>query len=309
MKLIDYDVDQDRKIVLREEECSTFNTYGVTNVGFNGPKIVDINGVKGFLKTSENTTGTFDKFEYLISKLGKCLNVNMADEYLVRDDEKLMLFSKSVIDSGEELIMSSEIYLELLKNGVKTEDELRTGKAANDKFNESLSPAGNDKSYGYLIQDDQIGFVINQFIEKIKPLNLPNYEEIFTDYIKMCFFDALIGNKDRNDNNFGLIKKSDNSYTFAPLFDSSTISIPGVPDNVCRIGNYCIDSKSLIKYLLITYPDYLNSMLISNVDDIRDFLTQMSTQILDERQYEWFQTVILNRLKQENFEMLKEQRS
>ena len=146
------------------------------------------------------------------------------------------------------------------------------------------------------------------FINNIKLLHLPNEEEIIKDYIKMCFFDALIGNKDRNDNNFGIIKKEDGSYTFAPIFDSSTIAIPDIDDSLCRIGNYYINRYVFCKYLLNTYPQFISEVFTYDIDQIGEVMTSLSKEILNEKELEWFQSSVLLRLNKKSFDIIENQR-
>lgn len=44
---------------------------------------------------------------------------------------------------------------------------------------------------------EEIGYVVNQYIDVIDRLEVDNRDEIVRDYIRMCFLDVLTGNKDR----------------------------------------------------------------------------------------------------------------
>lgn len=197
MEIIDYDVDSNGLLV-HNSANAIINVLGSAGLGYNAPQIVNINGVDGFLKNSSNSMPSFDKYEYLISKLGKYLGIKTANEYLVRDNDKTYLFSVSVAKKNDKLIMASSLKDELINEGIPM-DVLLGLKEHIDSFDNSL------ESNGMRVGPEQMEFAINTFITKIQLLKLENEEEIIRDYIKMCFMDTLIGNKDRNTNNYGLV--------------------------------------------------------------------------------------------------------
>ena len=307
MKIIDYDVDSNNNLSQSAMDID-INIIGSVGIGYNAPKIAEINGIKGFLKESGNTSPTFDKFEYLISKLGKYIGVKTADEYLVETDGKLSVFSRSVVADDETLIMASKLYQELYNTGKASREMLEQEKQEISEFNNGLEviPAANHSEMK--IDSDQIEYALNTFINKVKMLKIPNEEEIIKDYIKMCFLDAVIGNKDRNTNNFGLIKRKDGTYSFAPLFDSSTIAMPGIDNDYCHINDYLIDRKELLHYILNTYPNYLEDIFDSDIDKVGEKMTIMSSQILDDGEYTWFNSTVLNKLNRNIFDTIKNQK-
>ena len=299
MEIIDYDVDSNGLLV-HNSVNAIINVLGSAGLGYNAPQIVNINGVDGFLKDSSNSMSSFDKYEYLISKLGKYLGIKTANEYLVRDNEKTYLFSASVAKKDDKLIMASSLKDELINAGIPM-DVLLGLKEQIDSFNNEL------ESNGMRVSPEQMEFAINTFITKIQLLKPENEEEIIRDYIKMCFFDTLIGNKDRNTNNYGLVKNSNGSYSFAPLFDSSTLFMPNVSDELCNINGYLFERKSLLKYLLNTYPQYLDSIFENNIENTGEKMTTISKEILNEKDYEVFKSVVLDKLNNNFFDIIKSQ--
>ena len=299
MEIIDYDVDSNGLLV-HNSVNAIINVLGSAGLGYNAPQIVNINGVDGFLKDSSNSMSSFDKYEYLISKLGKYLGIKTANEYLVRDNDKTYLFSASVAKKDDKLIMASSLKDELINAGIPM-DVLLGLKEQIDSFNNEL------ESNGMRVSPEQMEFAINTFITKIQLLKPENEEEIIRDYIKMCFFDTLIGNKDRNTNNYGLVKNSNGSYSFAPLFDSSTLFMPNVSDELCNINGYLFERKSLLKYLLNTYPQYLDSIFENNIENTGEKMTTISKEILNEKDYEVFKSVVLDKLNNNFFDIIKSQ--
>ena len=299
MEIIDYDVDSNGLLV-HNSANAIINVLGSAGLGYNAPQIVNINGVDGFLKDSSNSMPSFDKYEYLISKLGKYLGIKTANEYLVRDNEKTYLFSASVAKKDHKLIMASSLKDELINAGIPM-DVLLGLKEQINSFNNDL------ESNGMRVSPEQMEFAINTFITKIQLLKPENEEEIIRDYIKMCFMDTLIGNKDRNTNNYGLVKNSNGSYSFAPLFDSSTLFMPNVSDELCNINGYLFERKSLLKYLLNTYPQYLDSIFESNIENAGEKMTTVSKEILNEKDYEVFKSVVLDKLNNNFFDIIKSQ--
>ena len=299
MEIIDYDVDSNGLLV-HNSANAIINVLGSAGLGYNAPQIVNINGVDGFLKDSSNSMPSFDKYEYLISKLGKYLGIKTANEYLVRDNDKTYLFSASVAKKDHKLIMASSLKDELINAGIPM-DVLLGLKEQINSFNNDL------ESNGMRVSPEQMEFAINTFITKIQLLKPENEEEIIRDYIKMCFMDTLIGNKDRNTNNYGLVKNSNGSYSFAPLFDSSTLFMPNVSDELCNINGYLFERKSLLKYLLNTYPQYLDSIFESNIENAGEKMTTVSKEILNEKDYEVFKSVVLDKLNNNFFDIIKSQ--
>lgn len=304
MERLDYSINSDGQLISNKKEVN-MEFIGTAGLGLNAPKIVMVDGTKGFLKVSANTTQTFDKFEFLISKLGKYMNIKTANEYFIVDNNSTYLLSESVTNDslGQELIMASDIDRELVVSRKASQEEIMSMKKESEDFKKEIVQA---RDYTIpKVDNDQIDKVINIFIDRVKMMKLDNEEEIIEDYIKMCFFDILTGNQDRNTNNYGLIKNSDGTYSFAPLFDSSTIAIPELSPSLCQINNYLIDKSSLLKYLLRTYPNYLDDVINVDMDKVGYDMNKLSQEVLNEKEYKWFNDAVLNRLNNETFNMVR----
>ena len=79
MEIIDHVINENGELVPIIKEANIVEIKKPDQDSHNNVKEVIINGVRGFLKDSSNSTPIFDKFDYLLSKLGKLLGLNMAD--------------------------------------------------------------------------------------------------------------------------------------------------------------------------------------------------------------------------------------
>lgn len=276
MKIIDYLRNQTIDVQIIE--------LGKAGTGYNSPTIVEVNGVKGYKKRSINCK-TFDSFEYLISILGKLLNIKVAETYYFDDGS---IFSKSITNDGEDFITIDDIS----KIIHITEEEITEKKI----FDKNLENIVYNNQNHYLIKtNDEIEFVVNLFIRMVDKLNPDNKDEIIKDYIRMCIFDCLTGNKDRVSGNYGLIKNKDN-FSFAPIFDNSTITMPNVDDNLVQINNYYIDRNTLFEYIVNKYPNYIEDILNADIESIISILKNTSKSLLNEEEKIWFDTMITNNI-------------
>ena len=284
MKLIDYYDGREDSVEIEE--------IGPAGAGYNAPMKVRVNGMLGFKKKSINCS-TFDSFEYLISQLGKMLNIKVADTYFFDDGS---IFSKSIYDEGEEFITGGDI----LKYVSISEDEIKEIQEERKQFNETLELVrvkNQDKRIAKT--PEEIGYVVNQYIDVINRLKVDNRDEIVRDYIRMCFLDVLTGNKDRVSGNYGLIKSGDN-YSFAPSFDSSTIGYPGIDDNYVQLNHYLIDRKSLYDYLIANHYDCLSDIFDNDrkkvIDVMKSLLDKVFPNEEDKDNREWFNQMIIGQL-------------
>lgn len=146
---------------------------------------------------------------------------------------------------------------------------------------------------------EEIGYVVNQYIDVIDRLEVDNRDEIVRDYIRMCFLDVLTGNKDRVSGNYGLIKSGDN-YSFAPSFDSSTIGYPGIDDNYVQLNHYLIDRKDLYNYLIANHYDCLSDIFDKDREKVIDVMKSLLDKVFpneeDKDNKEWFDQMIIEQL-------------
>ena len=284
MKLIDYYDGREENVEIEE--------IGPAGAGYNAPMKVRVNGVLGYKKKSVNCS-TFDSFEYLISQLGKMLNIKVADTYFFDDGS---IFSRSIYDEGEEFITGGDI----LKYVTISEDEIKEIGEERKQFNETLELVRvKDQDKRIAKTPEEIGYVVNQYIDVINRLKVDNRDEIVRDYIRMCFLDVLTGNKDRVSGNYGLIKSGDD-YSFAPSFDSSTIGYPGIDDNYVQLNGYLIDRKDLYNYLVSNHYDCLSDIFDKDREKVIDVMKSLLDKVFpneeDKDNREWFNQMIIGQL-------------
>ena len=284
MKLIDYYDGREENVEIEE--------IGPAGAGYNAPMKIRANGMLGFKKKSINCS-TFDSFEYLISQLGKMLDIKVADTYFFDDGS---IFSKSIYEEGEEFITGGDI----LKHVTISEDEIKEIGEERKQFNETLELVRvKDQDKRIAKTPEEIGYVVNQYIDVIDRLKVDNRDEIVRDYIRMCFLDVLTGNKDRVSGNYGLIKSGDD-YSFAPSFDSSTIGYPGIDDNYVQLNHYLIDRKSLYNYLISNHYDCLSDIFDKDREKVIDVMKSLLDKVFpneeDKDNKEWFNQMIIGQL-------------
>lgn len=280
MKLVDYFNNRETDVEIEE--------LGPAGTGYNSPMKVRVNGVLGFKKKSVNEQ-VFDLFEYLITQLGKMIGIKTAHTFFFDDGS---IFSQSVYGEGEEFITWRDIANEINVSESEVEEKI--------SFDSSLKQEViKGKTMSYAETPSQIDFAVSVFIRIIKKMKLSNENEIIRDYIRMCFLDSLTGNKDRVDGNYGLIKKG-NEFSFAPLFDSSTISYTGIEENYVQLNNYLIDRDNLYDYLLSKYPNYLSDIFDVDKDKVIGKLKALEDSVFAENNEarEWFDRAVTDRLPQ-----------
>ncbi len=280
MKIIDYSSNQVTDAQIED--------IGAAGTGYNAPRKVRVNGVVGFRKKSINCP-TFDKFEYLIAQLGKMLGINVADTFLFDDGS---IFSRSVYEEGEEFLTGED----LLKYVDISDQEV----AEKRNFDSSLTTIEVNGKKKYVAQTpEEIDYAVTFFIRIINKMNINNKEEIIRGFIRMLFLDILTGNKDRVFGNYGLIKHG-NDFSFAPLFDNSTISYPNIDDRYVQLNNYLIDRNSLYVYLLTNYSNYLRDIFDVDKDMVIEKMKELSDRVFfreeDLNNKKWFEDVVLRRL-------------
>lgn len=284
MKLIDYYNDREENVEIEE--------IGPAGAGYNAPMKVRVNGVLGFKKKSVNCS-TFDSFEYLISQLGKMLDIKVADTYFFDDGS---IFSRSIYEEGEEFITGGDI----LKCVTVSDAEIQEILEEKNKMDETMEPVRiKDQDKRIARTPEEIEYVVNQYITRIDRLNVDNRDEIVRDYIRMLFLDVLTGNKDRVSGNYGLIKSGDH-YSFAPSFDSSTIGYPGIADNYVQLNHYLIDRKDLYHYLISHHYDCLGDIFDKDrkqiIDKMRSLVDKVFSREEDNNNREWFEQMVIGQL-------------
>lgn len=283
----------------KKEEKSSIEIIKEVGVGKNATKMVKLsNGKIGFLKNSANTTNqVLDDLEYFMYIIGKhVFEYDFADVYkaytenefvgtisenVAQDNEKLMMFSTVVStlleEPNEELKIIASKYQTLRNNNIRT-------------FNK---PNGETVNYPYLEDEDQIYEAINMFSVVLDQMNISNENKhvIKEKYFQMMFFDLITGQKDRNNNNYGLIYNEETKQLrFSSLFDNSTIHLPGIPQNLCQINGYFADRRQMMEVLINRFPEYTLPMvnkIVENHDEIIRRSEKVAGNVLNLEQREW----------------------
>lgn len=273
----------------------------VNEIGYNAPREINFNGKHVFFKISEASWKSLDKYEFLVSIIGTEMGVKMANNFFyVSEDGKMGNISESVLNEEETLMMTNQLFDYIMNKHMISEEKLEEIK----KFRMGLSEV-SDSACMLRIAKTKADILknINLFILAITTANVKNAEEIIKDYIKMVYFDSVIGNKDRNTKNYGLIVGKDDNVRFSPLFDSATICMPKVEDNYVGLNSVLMDRKMTKEVLKEFYPE-----IISELDEqraLKSLILQQSISILDESELQTFINEIYN-IKNKSSETLDE---
>ena len=292
-----------------EQQQTTMEVIESVGVGKNETqKVLYSDSQIGFYKNSAlNTSGLLDDLEFFISIVGKhVLGFDVADTLKVYDenDNAIGIISKNVAKEHESLMMFSKITdvimenknpeLEALYSQVVEMRNRTNQKFYNSKSQEFIRPVLEDEK--------DIITAINMFPLALDFINIPEHEkeQIKKDYFKMIVFDLIINQADRNNSNYGIIYNEETKETrFSPLFDNSTIHIPGIPDNLCNLSGCLIDRRRMISCLLDNYPEYVNDIINPIVDNKENILTRAETiasRELTPQEQGWFMPLFKNNI-------------
>jgi hypothetical protein len=130
------------------------------------------------LKTRTNEYNELPKSEYLCNQIAECLNLDIAQYYLIKYPEQSDCFV--TYNFMQDYIGSNLVHI---YHFIKTDEEFNIGNL-------------------FKIIEEKTG----KYVELKK-------------FIKLCLFDALIGNHDRHGRNIGFIQSSSN-YILSPCYDN-----------------------------------------------------------------------------------------
>lgn len=283
----------------KREKESNIEIIKEVGIGKNATKIVELSdGVIGFLKNSAGTTNAIlDDLEYYMYIVGKhVFGFDLADVSKVYDGDSFVgTISKNVAEENERLMMFSTIISTLLSEPTAQIKEI-TNKYQNLR-NRSIKtftkPNGDTVDYPFLDNDDDVYDAIDMFPVVLDQLNISdeNKHAIKEKYFQMMLFDLVTGQKDRNNNNYGLLyNEKTKQLRFSPLFDNSTIHLPGIPANLCQINGYFVDRTQMMDVLVNKYGEYTKSMvnlLVENQDMIVEKSERIAAEVLKPDQREW----------------------
>lgn len=144
--------------------------------------------------------------EQLITRIGQCFRLRIADSKLRIVDGQVRFLSKYFLKSGEQLTHGAEIF------------EYSLGKENYAKLSEKKEEAGY--------------FTFQMACEAIKVLFPDDEEKIVRSYVEMLAFDAIIGHNDRHPYNWGVVVPIFRNRTprFAPVFDTARALFWNIPE-------------------------------------------------------------------------------
>lgn len=244
---------------------STFDNSGkmvlqgvnVTDINKDKNEVMINNLFKGNMKHSQ-----VDEIEVCICQIGKYLNFDIVEEYMLYDANK----NKNSIVIRD-IINDDEFYdAENLKNRmIKLVNGGKLRKTNWQSKYDGLSVAN--------VRDDykvSIDYGLN-VIKNLPSIREDDYKEIEKKYFDMIIFDSLINQSERNMVDYGIIcDKETRRYSFAPLFDNVFPTILK-NNNVIYFNGITCNRYELMETLIYDYYDKVSDRieyLINNKDNI-----------------------------------------
>lgn len=122
--------------------------------------------------------------------------------------------------------------------------------------------------------DKKIGTNLDDILKVIEESNVINSEDTKNRFFDMFIIDALIGNTDRHNGNWGFISDGD-EILFSPIYDNGSCLNPMLDDSELEnlsesdIKNLAINCYSVLKIdeKKINYMNYIESMCDNNVNE------------------------------------------
>jgi ribosome biogenesis protein Nip4 len=144
--------------------------------------------------------------EQLLTRMGQCLGLNIAESKLRLLDGQVRFMSRYFLRKGESLIHGAQIY------------EYSLGK----QNYEEIAEKKNESEF----------FTYESTCGAIKHMFPTEAEGILEDYTKMLVFDAIIGHNDRHPYNWGVIVPTTKSgkLCFSPIYDTARALFWNIPE-------------------------------------------------------------------------------
>ena len=140
--------------------------------------------------------------------------------------------------------------------------------------------------------DKKIDTELSDIIDVIEECKMINSSETKLKFWKMFVVDALIGNTDRHNGNWGfLVNKKTKKVTFAPIYDCGSCLNPMIEDkeierlNDTELKNLAINCYSCLKEdgKKINYMVYIRSMKNDNCNDaVKEIFLQININQIKE---------------------------
>ncbi len=166
--------------------------------------------------------------EQLITRIGQCFGVVIADSKLRILDGQVRFLSRYFLKRDEQLTHGAEIY------------EYSLGKENYKELSEK--------------KEESEFFTFEMTCGAIKGLFPEDAERIIARYVEMLCFDAIIGHNDRHPYNWGVIVPIKKSFKprFSPVFDTARALFWNIPEK--RVVQMLTDGNQLGKYILGCSP-------------------------------------------------------
>jgi hypothetical protein len=135
--------------------------------------------------------------EQLLTEIGQCFEVNIADSKLRMVETQVRFMSKYFLRSDEQLTHGAEILAQSI--GKSEYDQIRDDKIENEYF-----------SFQMVCEAISTAFPVD-------------YQDIICGLVEMLAFDALIGHNDRHPYNWGVVVPlaKDSIPKFSPIYDTA----------------------------------------------------------------------------------------
>lgn len=266
------------------------------SIGHNAPIKIKYGEKTGFYKNSAKTSSTtLDKLEYIISQIGNSLGVKMANtNMLYLGDMYLGIISENVCHENEKLVMLSDIKELIDMNNPQINQIIENIYLLRNQSNYlTFKPDENTYHVPIVRGEEEIKLVIDSFIGIVNCLNISaeNKQVLRKDYFNMIMLDYLVGNVDRNMNNYGLIVSEKGEISFSPLFDNSTIEIPSMPKEYQQVNGFLIDRKEFLECLFKNYRSDIKDFTdkcYSESATLETLTSALCQKELTESEKEWF---------------------
>lgn len=194
--------------------------------------------------------------EQLLSGLGNCFYLRMAETRLCEINTQFRLLSKYFLKKEQQLVHGAEIYSGFL----------------------------SDKNFVDDVEKKQMArdfFTVQFTYDALKATFPEEFQNIFKEFVKMLLFDALIGNNDRHYFNWGVIThlRQNRKPYFSPIYDTARGLLWNLSETklLSLFSNKQLDTY-LIKYLNGSKPKI-------GVDGIKDLNHFMLAEFLIKHEF------------------------
>lgn len=247
--------------------CTSITIIGQSSEGWSKPNIVKFEyegkELKGYYKIKD-VLGEKNSVEVILNKVGKVLNVPMADIVCIFSDNTYKditdIISVSVAQFPYEYFISfremrDELFWDLQKGIISANKWIKRWKIIRERKNTIMDDiwdvaAINDSDYYDSIQ---FAFEISKLYVDKHGIEINDFQSM---YVKMLMFDILIGQADRTPSNYGLLINNDLSRAaLAPLFDNSTLTKPYIKRDEIALNQVVLKKEKLAQIIYEIYPN------------------------------------------------------